>query len=87
MRASGDNPPSETAARAFEASVHTKWLDFKGAAGGAWLEYRLEAAAVPVRLTRYEVISADDAPERDPCCWTLQGRETGAGCVWACIFA
>ena len=78
VRASGDNPPSETAAMAFEATLHSKWLDFKGAApGGCWLEYRLAADAPPVCLTRYEVVSADDAPERDPCCWTLEGRETG----------
>lgn len=49
----------------------SKWLDF-GAARGApsWLEVMLPE---PRRLTAYSLTSADDAPERDPCDFTLEG--------------
>lgn len=67
VRASGENRPSETADKAFDGIATTKWLDFEGKKHDtAWLEYRLLPAADPVVLQRYALISANDAPERDP---------------------
>ena len=57
--------------------VATKWLDFGGAGegGSAWVEYRLlgEGAAASATLLRYDLVSAEDCPERDPSTWVLEG--------------
>ncbi|KAK9846350.1 hypothetical protein WJX81_002052 [Elliptochloris bilobata] len=73
-RASGENAPGETAARAFDGSLATKWLDFGAAGGGtAWLEYILPPGREPAAVLRYVLTSANDAPERDPRDWKLEG--------------
>lgn len=56
--------------QAFQEETVSKWLDF-GAAGGApsWLEITL---LEPRCVTGYSLTSADDAPERDPCDFTLE---------------
>ena len=53
----------------------TKWLDFGGggAAGTAWLELRLLSGKAPAVVAAYDVASANDCPERDPCDWVLEG--------------
>ncbi len=60
--------------QAFDGVTSTKWLDFGAAGGGtAWLEYRLPPGAPAATVLRYALTSADDAPERDPRDWTLEG--------------
>jgi peptide-N4-(N-acetyl-beta-glucosaminyl)asparagine amidase len=67
VRASGENPPGETAIKAFDGKINTKWLDFGGADDdAAWLEYRLLPTDEVTVLKKYALVSGDDAPERDP---------------------
>jgi peptide-N4-(N-acetyl-beta-glucosaminyl)asparagine amidase len=67
VRASGENSPGETAIKAFDGKINTKWLDFGGVKENtAWLEYRLLPTDEFVVLNKYALISGDDAPERDP---------------------
>ncbi|MEV6301376.1 GH92 family glycosyl hydrolase [Actinoplanes sp. NPDC051861] len=69
--ASGENAPNETAAKLVDDTSLTKWLAFQNT---ATLEYRLPAAAT---VRQYTLTSGDDAPERDPRSWTLQGSSDG----------
>lgn len=67
VRGSGENVGGgELCARAFDGQPHTKWLDFGGKAGGAWLEYRLPSATLALAVGSWAATSAGDAPERDP---------------------
>lgn len=83
----------EMAMQAFDGSAATKWLDFGAAGGGsAWLEYRLPPSAAPAAVLRYALTSANDAPERDPRDWALEGLpaddeagSAGAGAMRACM--
>lgn len=82
-RASGENTgiqPTQVPGRLFDGCLSTKWLDFTGAgpAGSAWAEYRLLPSQDPVTITHYDVISAEDCPERDPCDWVLEVAATTA---------
>ncbi|MEV5693363.1 ThuA domain-containing protein [Micromonospora globbae] len=70
-RASAENPPNETAAKAIDGSTGTKWLTFNPT---GWLAVQL---AKPVVVSRYALTSANDFPGRDPKNWTLQGSEDG----------
>ena len=66
-RASGENFPNETCSCAFDGKDSTKWLDFNGNKKDAsWIEYRLLPTSDPVRMSKYGLTSANDAPERDP---------------------
>jgi hypothetical protein len=67
-RASGQNGQGEAGGRLFDGSAATKWLDFGGggAGGQGWVEFRLPSTAEPVAVTSYTLVSASDAPERDP---------------------
>lgn len=77
-RASGENSPSEMATAAFDGSPHSKWLDFSGPRGNAWLEYRLPAEQAPAVLGAYALTSANDSPERDPRHVLLEAWSEGA---------
>ncbi len=71
IEASAENPPGEVARNLADADPGTKWLAF---ATTATLTYHLpEAAAV----TTYALTSGNDAPDRDPAAWTLQGSTDG----------
>lgn len=71
----GDNPRAEGVDRAFDSRLTTKWLDFGGggSSGCSWLEYRLLAQQPDAVVTHYDIVSADDCPERDPFSWVLEG--------------
>eukprot|EP01025_Chloroclados_australasicus_P041247 TRINITY_DN4355_c0_g2_i2.p1 TRINITY_DN4355_c0_g2~~TRINITY_DN4355_c0_g2_i2.p1 ORF type:complete len:640 (-),score=45.23 TRINITY_DN4355_c0_g2_i2:272-1933(-) len=73
VRASGENAPNELAINLFDGQNSTKWLDFGGGgqSGSAWVEYRLRDSAKEVVIVNYNVVSANDSPERDPCDWSL----------------
>ncbi len=58
----------------FDGTSGSKWLDFGGGNGGtAWLEYRLPPTAPPLMISSYQLMSAKDAPERDPRDFVLEG--------------
>ena len=71
--ASAENLPHEGAAKAFDGALGSKWL-MPSSVG--WLQYRFAAAEQPV-VTRYRLISGQDAPERDPSDWTFEGSPDG----------
>ncbi|SHG96106.1 alpha-1,2-mannosidase, putative [Jatrophihabitans endophyticus] len=71
ITASAENPPGEVAKNLADADPKTKWLAF---ATSATLTYHLPAAATVVT---YGLTSANDAPDRDPAAWTLQGSTDG----------
>ena len=67
VTASAENPPDETAAKAIDGDVNSKWLAFKPT---GWINL---AFPKPTLIKRYGLTSANDAPERDPKDWQLQG--------------
>ncbi|HEY3322402.1 MAG TPA: BNR-4 repeat-containing protein [Planctomycetota bacterium] len=71
--ASAENPPRETAAQAFDHSLGSKWLM---SANAGWLQYCFPADE-KWAVTRYKLISGQDAPERDPKDWQFQGSKEG----------
>ncbi|KAF6256382.1 hypothetical protein COO60DRAFT_115705 [Scenedesmus sp. NREL 46B-D3] len=76
-RASGEHrggQPSQQALRAFDGSLSSKWLDFGGGGsdGAAWLEYQLLPRQDAVILSHYDMVVAEDCPERDPRDWVLE---------------
>ncbi|MDM7831002.1 GH92 family glycosyl hydrolase [Cellulomonas edaphi] len=71
VTASAENGPGEPAAAVADAVSGTKWLAFQST---AWLQYQLSA---PQTVKVYSLTSANDAPERDPKAWTLQGSADG----------
>ncbi|HHW00552.1 MAG TPA: hypothetical protein GXX36_13465 [Clostridiaceae bacterium] len=73
VTASSENPPYETAAKAFDDNVSTKWLSVNST---GWIQYDFpgtEAYAV----SSYTITSANDVPGRDPKNWTLKGSNDG----------
>ena len=78
--ASGENTPNETAVKAFDGNILTKWLTF---ANTGWIAYdytRTEAYAV----TQYKITSANDGDARDPKDWEFQGSNDG-GMSWVTL--
>jgi alpha-L-fucosidase 2 len=74
--ASVDNPPSETAAKAFDGATSTKWYN-TGAAASGWLQFQYGGgAAWPI--TQYALSSANDVSQRDPKDWQFQGSNDGS---------
>ncbi len=68
--ARGENLPNETADKAFDGDINTKWLDFSP--GGSWIQYKYADDATAA-LSQYAITSANDKPERDPMDWNLLG--------------
>jgi predicted alpha-1,2-mannosidase len=54
-----------------DGDVNSKWLVSTAA---AWVHFKLSE---PVRIAYYALSSANDAPERDPRDWRLQGSQDG----------
>jgi len=79
--ASTQNPPSETAAQAFDGSTGTKWFNANGG-GIGWLQYKF-SAGITWAVTRYDLSSANDVPTRDPRDWQFQGSQDGTN--WATL--
>ena len=71
--ASAENVPLETAARAFDGNLTSKWLAM---AHDCWLQYQFTNGA-SWAVTRYEMVSGGDGPERDPKDWQLLGSNDG----------
>ena len=77
VSASGENGPGEAAIRAADGDSGTKWLVFSSS---AWLRYELSQT---VSIASYSITSGDDAPERDPKNWIVQGSNDGT--TWTTI--
>jgi predicted alpha-1,2-mannosidase len=71
LAVNGENPPLESAGAAFDGDTQTKWLVFENTAR---LTLQLTGKAA---LKRYGITSANDAPERDPRDWTIEGSSDG----------
>jgi predicted alpha-1,2-mannosidase len=71
ITASAENPPGEVATNLADGDPGTKWLAF---ATTATLTYHLPA---PAAVATYALTSGNDAPDRDPAAWTLQGSTDG----------
>jgi predicted alpha-1,2-mannosidase len=70
--ASGENEGAgEVAENLVYGSSQTKWLVFERT---GWVELELSE---PIAVVHYALISANDAPERDPKDWTLSGSDDG----------
>ncbi|KRV46688.1 alpha-mannosidase [Wenjunlia vitaminophila] len=72
VRANGEYPASnEVKENLVDGDPGSKWLVFEPT---AWLEFDLEE---PIAVVRYALTSANDAAERDPKDWKLQGSNDG----------
>lgn len=70
----GNNPGGEEPANLVDNNTSTKWLDFNR--GPAILRY-----PATVSVDSYRWATANDATERDPIRWTLEGSSDGANWV------
>jgi hypothetical protein len=66
-----DSPAAESAGNLIDNNHNTKYLTFHNS---AWVQYQATTNYV---VDRYSVTSANDAVERDPLSWTLQGSTNG----------
>lgn len=71
VTASGENPPNEIATRLFDGDAGTKWLA-RSRTGWVRMDF-----AQPVTVVTYALTTANDAPDRNPRAWTLQGSDDG----------
>ncbi|CAI0384113.1 unnamed protein product [Linum tenue] len=77
--ASGEELPFGIATSAFDGLRASKWEEPNGSKGG-WILYRLKDG-MACELAAYEITSANDAPERDPMDWVVEGSIDG-GSNW-----
>ncbi|MPZ94849.1 MAG: glycoside hydrolase family 92 protein [Propionibacteriales bacterium] len=78
VTASAENTGAgEVAVNVADGDINSKWLAFESS---AWLHIELDE---PVTIVRYALTSANDAPERDPRAWELQGSADGV--TWTTI--
>uniref|UniRef100_A0A5B7BTB4 Putative peptide-N(4)-(N-acetyl-beta-glucosaminyl)asparagine amidase isoform X1 n=1 Tax=Davidia involucrata TaxID=16924 RepID=A0A5B7BTB4_DAVIN len=77
--ASGEELPFGIATSAFDGTRMSKWEEPNGAKG-CWLIYKA-LDNQKHELVAYELMSANDAPERDPMDWVVEGSDDG-GSSW-----
>uniref|UniRef100_A0A803KPR6 Peptide-N(4)-(N-acetyl-beta-glucosaminyl)asparagine amidase n=1 Tax=Chenopodium quinoa TaxID=63459 RepID=A0A803KPR6_CHEQI len=77
--ASGEELPFGIATSAFDGLQSSKWKEPNGAKGG-WIAYKLKEEQM-CEVVAYELMSANDAPERDPMDWIVEGSSDG-GSNW-----
>ncbi|WP_144875532.1 GH92 family glycosyl hydrolase [Microbacterium sp. 1.5R] len=75
VTASAENAPNESAAFVADGNASSKWLAF---ANTGWVQYRLGAAQP---MVRYTLTSGNDAQERDPRDFRVQGSNDGTDWV------
>ncbi|KAG7533579.1 Rad4/PNGase transglutaminase-like fold [Arabidopsis thaliana x Arabidopsis arenosa] len=80
--ASGEELPSGIATAAFDGIQESKWEEPNGAKG-CWIVYKTLYNQMH-QLIAYEIMSANDAPERDPKDWVLEGSNDG-GSSWCVL--
>lgn len=71
------SPTGEEYPNLIDNNVNTKYLTFNAS---GWIQYQAPASYV---VKAYTIASANDAPERDPLNWTLQGSTNGT--TWTTI--
>jgi len=71
------SPTGEAYTNLIDNNVNTKYLTFNPS---AWIQYQAPSSYV---VKGYTISSANDAPERDPLNWTLQGSTNGSS--WTTI--
>lgn len=77
--ASGEEFPFGIVTSAFDGTRPSKWEEPNGARG-CWIIYKVADNKMH-ELVAYELMSANDAPERDPMDWVLDGSNDG-GSNW-----
>ncbi|KAL7234794.1 hypothetical protein ACSBR1_018283 [Camellia fascicularis] len=77
--ASGEELPFGIVTSAFDGTRMSKWEEPNGARG-CWIIYKVLDNQMH-ELVAYELMSANDAPERDPMDWVLEGSDDG-GSSW-----
>ncbi|KAK1680372.1 hypothetical protein QYE76_041220 [Lolium multiflorum] len=80
--ASSEQLPAGIATAAFDGIRLSKWEEPDGAKG-CWLIYKLDDGQT-CELESYDLMSANDVPERDPMDWVLEGSADG-GSTWSTI--
>lgn len=70
----GGGNSAEGSDKAFDRNAGSKWLG--GNNGVGWLQYDFGAGNAKT-ITRYDIISANDVPLRDPKDWQFQGSNDG----------
>ncbi|KAJ1701023.1 hypothetical protein LUZ63_000802 [Rhynchospora breviuscula] len=80
--ASGEQLPVGIATSAFEGTRANKWEEPNGAKG-CWLIYKVPNGQ-KCDLESYDLMSANDVPERDPMDWVLEASSDG-GSSWTVI--
>jgi hypothetical protein len=68
-----NSPAAEAKEKAFDGNSDTKWLIF---ANSGWLQYQFAENKSSI-VNSYTLTSANDAAERDPKAWKLQGSDDG----------
>lgn len=71
------SPAGEKPPKGADGDVNTKWLEFKAGGTPFWWQYDF-GAGVAWKIAGYKLCTGNDAVERDPKTWTLQGSNTGA---------
>ncbi|EFM10833.1 Carbohydrate binding family 25 [Paenibacillus curdlanolyticus YK9] len=77
ITASGENAPNEGVAQIYDGTSTTKWLTSQSS-GFVRFDF-----GQTITLDGYAITAANDASERDPKSWTLQGSNDGAS--WTAI--
>ncbi len=72
VTASGTSPANESPPNLNDGNANSKWLAFQST---GWAQYRLSE---PIAVMRYALTSANDASDRDPRDWSLQGSDDGS---------
>jgi len=71
------SPVGEEYTNLIDNNINTKYLTFNAS---GWIQYQAPSSYV---VKSYTITSANDAPERDPLSWTLQGSANGSN--WTTI--
>ncbi|MCX2762437.1 basic secretory protein-like protein [Aquimarina muelleri] len=67
-----DSPSFENISKIIDNNLNSKFLTFNAS---SWVQYKATKSYI---LSSYTVTSGNDAPERDPKSWTLQGSSNGS---------
>lgn len=83
VNANNQNTPNEGAAQGFDSNRDTKWLSRTNAP--TWISYDFRGEDA-YQIGVYTMTSGNDAAERDPLDWELQGSNDG-GATWTAVDA
>ncbi|MDQ0914639.1 immunoglobulin-like domain-containing protein [Paenibacillus sp. V4I5] len=74
VKFSKENPPSETALKLFDNNANTKWLGVQTT--NVWVQVQFNYGDTQA-VKKYSMVSANDAPTRDPKNWRVEGSNDG----------